>query len=180
MEVLTLVLAIGLIVMVTLGFALLVFFIGMRRNSPVVMRLVVGLSRSVFNPRQMRSAGTPGAFAGIVKNRGRTSGQEYETPVGIVEFGDGFAISLPYGTSANWMRNVLVAGEATIVHEGETIAVDAPELVPIGQLDDAFTTSERRIHSLFGISHALRLRRAEAAGAKAGPGKPSVLLAARA
>lgn len=162
MGVLGQVLAVGTVVLIGFGGALLVFLIGMRRHWPVVMGPVVALSRRFLNPSQMRSAGTPGAFASIVQNRGRTSGREYETPVGIVDYGDGFVISLPYGTTANWMRNVLAAEEATIIHEGKTIAVNAPRLVPIGEVDGAFTTGERRTHAIFGIDHALRLERVDA------------------
>ena len=38
-------------------------------------------------------------------------------------------IALPYGPGANWVRNVLASGSATIVHEGQTLDVDRPEIV---------------------------------------------------
>jgi deazaflavin-dependent oxidoreductase (nitroreductase family) len=180
MELSTQVLTVAGVIVAGIAGTLVAFFIGMRRNSPLAMKPVIRLSRAVLNPRQMKTAGTPGAFASIVKNRGRTSGREYETPVGIVDFGDDFVISLPYGTSANWMRNVLAAGEATIVHNGDTIAVDAPELVPIETIAEAFTASERRTHSIFGIDHALRLRRVEPVAVSSAAAAPTVLVATRA
>ena len=78
----------------------LVFLLGMRAKSPFVLGPLVRLQRAVINPRQMRSAGSPGAYAAIIRHRGRTSGQPYETPVGVVAPDDGFLIALPYGLGA--------------------------------------------------------------------------------
>ena len=47
-----------------------------------------------MNPAQMRTAGTPGAYAGIIRARGRVSGRMIETPVGIIADGDAFLIAL--------------------------------------------------------------------------------------
>ena len=44
---------------------------------------------------------------------------------------DGFAIALPYGTTADWLTNVLSAGHAVIVTEGTTHRVDRLQLVPL-------------------------------------------------
>ena len=52
----------------------------------------------------MRTAGTPGAYAAIIRNRGRISGRDYETPVGAVPIDDGFLVALPYGSRASWLQ----------------------------------------------------------------------------
>jgi len=162
MGVLGQVMAVGAVVMLGFGLLQLAFFVGMRRRSPLVMRLVIAMTKRLMNPRQMQTAGTPGAYASIIRHRGRHSGRDYETPVGIVGYGDDFVISLPYGTTPDWLQNVLAAGTASIVHEGRVIAVDRAELVPVADVDDAFTPSERRTHRMFRIDHVLRLRRVEA------------------
>ena len=47
------------------------------------------------------------------------SGRQYETPVGPFAVGDDFVIGLPYGPGADWVRNVLANGSATLVHQGQ-------------------------------------------------------------
>jgi hypothetical protein len=71
---------------------------------------------------------------------------------------DGWAIALPYGTTADWVRNVLAAGAATIVHEGHTHVVDRPELVPTSTVAHHFPRGEQRNLRVFGVDRCLRLR----------------------
>lgn len=142
--------------------AVITFVVGMRRESPVVLRAVRRAIRKLINPRQLVTAGQPGAAASKVLHRGRRSGRDYETPVGAIRVPGGFVIALPYGTQADWFRNVLAAGGATIVHEGGTYAVTAPELVPVAELDDIFPATDRRAFRLLAIEHALRVRHDEA------------------
>src|SRR5688572_30555725 len=110
-----------------LAVVLALFVLGMRAKSGVALGAVRLISR-LFNPMQMRSAGTPGAFASIIRHRGRRSGRAYATPVGAVPIDDGFVITLPYGTRAHWVRNVLAAGAATLVSEGRSYEVDRVEV----------------------------------------------------
>lgn len=145
--------------------AAIVFIVGMRRKSPVVLGAIRRMNRALINPRQLLTAGQPGAAASKVHHRGRRSGRAYETPVGAIPIPGGFVIALPYGTQADWLRNVLAAGEATIVHEGSTYAVTAPELVPVTELNDHFTAADRRGFRLLATEHALRLRHDNAAAA---------------
>ncbi len=135
------------------------FLVGMRTKSPLVMRPIIALSRRFMNPAQMRSAGRPGAYASIIRHRGRRSGRPYETPIGAVAIDDGFLIALPYGTHAQWLRNVLSAGSATLVTEGHTYEVDHPELVPMGEVLDRFPPGDRKSFRLFAVDRALRLHR---------------------
>ena len=60
----------------------IVFVLRMRGRSPRVLNAVRRVNRAIVNPRQMRSAGTPGAYASVIRHRGRTSGRPYETPLG--------------------------------------------------------------------------------------------------
>jgi deazaflavin-dependent oxidoreductase (nitroreductase family) len=139
----------------------LVYVVGMRAKSPLVQDPLIRLQRAVINPRQMRSAGTPGAYASVIRHRGRTSGRSYETPVGVVVADGGFLIALPYGSRTNWLQNVLASGSATIVHEGHTYPVDQPELVPMQEVVSRFTTGDQRSFRWFAVDQALRVRRVE-------------------
>lgn len=136
------------------------FVVGMRRKSRPIVNAMRRVNRRVFNPRQMRSAGTPGAYASIVRHTGRRSGTSYETPVVAEPTDDGFAIALPYGTRSDWVRNVLAAGRATIVDEGSEHHVDRPRLVPMAEAEGLFPEKDRRSHRMFRVEQALLVRRA--------------------
>ena len=143
----------------------LVYVLGMRAKSPLVLSPLIRLQRAIINPKQMRSAGTPGAYASVIRHRGRTSGRPYETPVGVVAADDGFLIALVYGSRANWVQNVLANGSATIVHEGHTYRVDQPEIIPMQEAADRFTGGDQRGFRLLRVDQALRVRRVEPEGA---------------
>lgn len=141
----------------------LIFILGMRAHSRLVVTAIRRINRAVFNPQQMRSAGTEGAYASVIRHRGRISGRPYETPVGAVATDDGFVIALPYGTQADWVKNVLAAGSAEVLDEGSTYRVDRAEIVSMRDAADHFSESDRRSHRLFGVDRCLRLRRIEVA-----------------
>ena len=143
----------------------IVYVLGMRAKSPLVLNPLIRLQRAIINPQQMRSAGTPGAYASVIRHRGRTSGRSYETPVGVVAAGDGFVIGLVYGSRANWCQNVLASGSATIVHEGQTHQVDQPEIVSKQTVEAQFTAGDQRGFRRFAVDQALRVRRADPEGA---------------
>ena len=103
-----------------------------------------------MRPLAIKSAGGPGASASVVHHVGRTSGRSYSTPVGAVPTYDGFVIALPYGLSADWLKNVLACGSATICHDGHTYDVDRPEVVPLSAVEHRFSPNDLRAHRLFG------------------------------
>lgn len=157
--------AVGALV-VALVLLLLGFLLGMRAKSPVVLRTVRRFNRRFVNPRQMRTAGTPGAYAGVIRHVGRRSGRVYETPVGPFATDDGFVIALPYGTTSNWVKNVLAAGSATLVTEGQAYELREPEIVPLDDVVEALPRGERRNLRLFRVELALRARRSDASHAR--------------
>jgi len=138
---------------------LIVVVLGLRAGSPRVLDAIRRVNRAVFNPVQMKSAGTPGAYASVIRHRGRTSGGAYETPVVAVATDDGFVIALPYGLRADWMKNVLADGSATIVHEGHSYQVDRPEIITMEEGHRQFPAKQQRAHGRFGVENCLRVRR---------------------
>lgn len=145
----------------------LVYLLGMRTKSPLVLSPLIRLQRAIINPKQMRSAGTPGAYASVIRHRGRVSGRSYETPVGAVATDDGFVIALVYGSRTQWLQNVLAARSATIVHEGQAYGVDQPELVPMRAVAARFAEGDQQGFRLLRVDQALRVRRLEPEGAVA-------------
>lgn len=135
-----------------------VWFLGMRRKGSAVTRLQRRVNRSLVNPRQMRTAGTAGAWASVVHHVGRRSGHAYETPVTAARTDDGFAIGLVYGRGVDWLQNVLAAGAATIDHDGVAHAVDRPEVVPLESEASSFAEQELRVLRLANVRECVRLR----------------------
>lgn len=135
------------------------FVVGMRRKAGFVQGPIIWLGRNGFNKAVVRTAGRPGTATAIVRNVGRTSGRTFETPVDVVAAGDGFLVALPYGMRSQWLRNVLAAGGATIVFEGQVHVVDSPEVIALGPVAAAFPESDRRMFRIFNVTQALRVRR---------------------
>ena len=147
-------------VALAIGAVAAVFLSGMRSKSPVVLNAVRRTGRATKGfvlPR----AGTAGSPYAIVRHVGRKSGREYETPMQPVKTNDGFAVALPYGPNTDWLKNVLAAGRATLVFDGETYEVDRPEVVSMDGANRLFPEREQRIHELFRVEQCLLVRRAE-------------------
>jgi deazaflavin-dependent oxidoreductase (nitroreductase family) len=138
-----------------------VYLLGMRSKSRLVLDPLIWFQRAIVNPWQMRSAGTPGAYAGVIRHRGRISRQPYETPVGVVATDDGFLIAIVYGSRTDWLKNVLAAGSATIVHEGQTYAVQEPEIVPMRAVAAHFPAGDQQGFRWLGTDQALLLHRSQ-------------------
>jgi deazaflavin-dependent oxidoreductase (nitroreductase family) len=140
--------------------AAVVLIAGIRTKYPPVVGLVKRLARDSGNPRVMRTAGTQGGSASIIEHTGRTSGRHFRTPVTAMAAADGFVIALPYGPGTDWVKNVLAAGSATLVHEGQTYGVDRPDVIPLSSAADGFGARERGFLRLFGVQECLQLHHA--------------------
>ncbi len=150
----------------------IVFSIGMRRKTPWVLNGVRRFSRAVGNPLQMRKAGTPGAYASVIRHEGRRSGKSYSTPVAAEPTSDGFVVALVYGPNTDWLKNVLASGSATIEHEGRTYAVDRPEIVRTEDVRQAFDPKELRTLRRYRVKECLRLRTVGVPGSDAAEQAP--------
>lgn len=63
------------------------------------------LNRRVLNPARGFVVNRLGLL-GIIKHRGRRSGQQYVTPVVVVRFDECFLVPLTYGMRVDWFRNL--------------------------------------------------------------------------
>jgi deazaflavin-dependent oxidoreductase (nitroreductase family) len=152
--------AIGVLVgVVALFLGLLVA--GMRWKFSPVLDTVRRLNRSVTNPRVMRTAGSAQSQTAVIEHRGRTSGRTYQTPVDTISTPTGFLIALPYGTRADWVRNLLAAGSGTVIEDGRRVGVGLPTIVATADVTDLIPDRTLRTLRLFGVTDCLRLERAE-------------------
>ncbi len=147
-------------VVVLIGAFGAVFMVGMRNQWSPVLNGIKRVNKAFFNPMQMKSAGTEGAYASIIRHVGRTSGTPYETPIGSQRTSDGFLVMLPYGTSPDWLKNVRAAGTAELVHEGHTYAIDDPRIVGYDEASPFLSTKDRKTAKRFGMDSFLMLHNA--------------------
>jgi deazaflavin-dependent oxidoreductase (nitroreductase family) len=137
--------------------------LGIRAKYPPVVDLVRRWARDSGNPRMLKTAGTAGGPASIIEHTGRTSGRAFQTPVTPAQTAGGFVIALPYGPGTDWVKNILASGTATLVHEGQTYALEKPEIIPARAAATDFGPRERWFLRLFGVQECLRLHRATTA-----------------
>ena len=90
-------------------------------------RSITRFNRTILNRVLSPAAARLPAF-GIVIHRGRKSGRSYRTPVNIFRQRDGYVIALTYGVG-DWVRNVLDAGECTLITRGHSYHMTQPRLV---------------------------------------------------
>ena len=79
--------------------------------------------------KPLLAAGVPLGFNGLITIRGRKSGEPRTTPVAIVDVDGRRWVWCPWG-EVNWVRNLRVAGRATINVRGHAEEVMARELAP--------------------------------------------------
>lgn len=136
----------------------LTLVVAMRTRFDPILKAIRRMNRAVTNPRVMKRAGQPGAPA-VIHHLGRKTATPYATPVGLASTEDGFVIGLPYGTSPDWLKNVVAAGSAVIESEGRSYGVHSPELVAMDDVGHHFSSGERRTFRLYGVEQVIRLHK---------------------
>lgn len=87
----------------------------------------------------------------LLRHRGRTSGREYATPITARRVRGGFAIGLAFGETANWCRNVLASGSATLRWHGQEHGVVRPVVLEVGSARLGFAPWEQRLFGALGV-----------------------------
>ena len=65
----------------------------------------------------------------VLTHVGRRSGRSFRTPVNLYRRGDGYVISLVYGSDSQWVRNVLAARAVDVETRGRRLHLVDPEIV---------------------------------------------------
>ena len=122
-------------------------------------RRVVRFAARFVNPLVLLIAGRPWMpVVGILRHRGRRSGREYATPIGMRPLGDGFVIPRTFSDNAAWYQNVKAAGEGRITYLGRHYRVVEPEVVDYATAKPAFPRYELAQFRLIGINEYMRMR----------------------
>lgn len=82
----------------------------------------------VVNPLVRLVAGRLPGFA-ILRYRGRRTGRAYRTPMNVFRDGDAYLFALTYSSGAEWVRNVLAAGECEMEARGRRTHLVEPEVI---------------------------------------------------
>lgn len=64
----------------------------------------------------------------VVIHRGRKSGRTFRTPLWAFRRRDGFVIALTYGSTSDWVRNVLAAGGCEVLARRRHYQLGSPTL----------------------------------------------------
>jgi deazaflavin-dependent oxidoreductase (nitroreductase family) len=139
----------------------LAWVLTLRTKFPPGMAVIRALGRWVVNPRILRTAGSPGARASVIRHVGRKSGKPYATAIGVTPTDDGVVVMLPYGRDVDWVRNVLAAGTAVIETEGRAVRVVEPRLAGRHDVDRYLSAGNRLEARLFAVDDYLVLRRSD-------------------
>src|SRR3989475_12151035 len=91
-------------------------------------RRIVRLAARFVNPLVLLFAGRRWMpVVGVLYHRGRRSGRDYGTPIGMRRLGDGFVIPRTFSDNAAWYQNVKAAREARIRYLGGEYVVGQPQ-----------------------------------------------------
>jgi deazaflavin-dependent oxidoreductase (nitroreductase family) len=101
----------------------------MRRERAMPLSMAVArLNRVGLNHVTRRIAPYVPGF-GVVIHHGRKSGTRNQTPVNVFAKPGGYLFALTYGKDADWVRNVLAAGECDLLHQRQLVHLTAPTIV---------------------------------------------------
>src|SRR5215469_12262134 len=90
-------------------------------------RRMATFNRHVTN-RLLGRAATRLPRFGVVLHVGRRSGRPYRTPVNVFT-ATGYRMALTYGSGADWVRDIVVAGGCGLVTRGTMVRLRNPRLV---------------------------------------------------
>ena len=94
----------------------------------------------------------------LLRHRGRRSGRQYATPVVGLRVPDGIAIPMAFGEGADWYRNIIASGGATVRRHGtEQQFVDAEAIDP-DSAASPFPRWQRPVFRTLGIRRFLFLK----------------------
>ena len=117
------------------------------------------MNKQMLADGDLANVGQPGGPASLVRHVGRTSGNPYETPVQAFAVQDTYLIPLAYGSDSDWVKNVVAAGGAEIVSDGDIVATTDPEIVSAAWALPLIPSKHHSMTKLLGIDEFIRLRR---------------------
>ena len=115
--------------------------------APILNRLVTRIAGRRYVPLYV-----------LLRHRGRRSGRAYATPVVGMRVPGGFAIPMAFGEGADWYRNIIAAGGATIRQHGTEHQLREPAAIDPDSATSPFPGWQRPVFRALGIRRFLFLK----------------------
>ena len=94
----------------------------------------------------------------LLRHRGRRSGRAYATPVVGMRVPGGFAIPMAFGEGADWYRNIVAEGGATIRRQGTEHQLADPAAIDPDSASSPFPNWQKPVFRALGIRRFLFLK----------------------
>ena len=94
----------------------------------------------------------------LLRHKGRRSGRAFATPVVGLRVPGGFAIPMAFGEGADWYRNIVAAGRATIRQHGTEHQLSEPAPIDPDSAASPFPGWQRPVFRALGIRRFLFLK----------------------
>ena len=94
----------------------------------------------------------------LLRHLGRRSGREYATPVVGMRVPGGFAIPMAFGEGADWYRNIVASGGATMRKGGTEHQLADPVAIDPDSAASPFPRWQRPVFRALGIRRFLFLK----------------------
>ena len=94
----------------------------------------------------------------LLRHRGRRSGKTYATPVVGLRVPGGLAVPMAFGEGADWYRNIIASGGATVRRHGGEHQLVAPVAIDPDSAASPFPTWQRPVFRALGIRQFLFLK----------------------
>jgi deazaflavin-dependent oxidoreductase (nitroreductase family) len=128
------------------------------RERPLAGR-IFGIFTPILNRFVMRIAGRRYVpLYVLLRHRGRRSGREYATPVVGMRVPGGYAIPMAFGEGADWYRNIVASGGATIRQQGTEHQLGEPAAIDPASATSPFPGWQKPVFRALGIRRFLFLR----------------------
>ena len=115
--------------------------------TPILNRLVTRIAGKRYVPLYV-----------LLRHRGRRSGREYATPVVGMRVPGGFAIPMAFGEGADWYRNIVASGGATMRKGGTEQQLADPVAIDPDSAASPFPRWQRPVFRALGIRRFLFLK----------------------
>ncbi|TMG61108.1 MAG: nitroreductase family deazaflavin-dependent oxidoreductase [Chloroflexi bacterium] len=115
--------------------------------TPILNRLVTRIAGKRYVPLYV-----------LLRHRGRRSGREYATPVVGMRVPGGFAIPMAFGEGADWYRNIVASGGATMRKGGTEHQLADPVAIDPDSAASPFPRWQRPVFRALGIRRFLFLK----------------------
>lgn len=115
--------------------------------TPVLNRLVMRIAGRRYVPLYI-----------LLRHHGRRSGRAYATPVVGLRVPGGFAIPMAFGEGADWYRNIVAAGGATIRRHGTEHQLADPIAIDPDSATSPFPAWQKPVFRALGIRRFLFLK----------------------